>query len=255
MLIISDIFWNEIKTIIPQKKSKVGRPPKDVKLILSGIFYIISSGAQWRLLPDYYGKTSTVHGKFRQWTISGCFEKILQTSIDLAIKKFGSPECFISDTSSAKAPFAYFGGKNPTDRAKNGIKKGVVIDTNSIILSVLVDSANKHDSKLLLPHIQNIKKYVNKPKVMITDSAWDIKKIYKFLAKENIALFASTNIRRNKEKRKIYPKGRWRVEQIFGIQQWNRGIKFCWSKIKNSFLAMYQFASAIHNFRLIGIFV
>jgi len=81
------------------------------------------------------------------------------------------------------------------------------------------------------------------------------KKIYKFLAKENIALFASTNIRRNKDKRKIYPKGRWRVEQIFGIQQCNRGIKFCWSKIKNSFLAMYQFASAIHNFRLIGIFV
>ena len=34
MLIISDIFWNEIKTIIPQKKSKVGRPPKDAKLIL-----------------------------------------------------------------------------------------------------------------------------------------------------------------------------------------------------------------------------
>ncbi len=54
MLIISDIFWNEIKTIIPQKKSKVGRPPKDAKLVLSGIFYIISSGAQWRLLPDYY---------------------------------------------------------------------------------------------------------------------------------------------------------------------------------------------------------
>ena len=46
MLIISDIFWNEIKTIIPLKKSKVGRPPKDAKLILSGIFYIISSGAQ-----------------------------------------------------------------------------------------------------------------------------------------------------------------------------------------------------------------
>jgi transposase len=48
------------------KKSKVGKPPKDAKLVLSGIFYIISSGAQWRLLPDYYGKTSTVHGKFRQ---------------------------------------------------------------------------------------------------------------------------------------------------------------------------------------------
>ncbi len=145
------------KNINSTKKSKVDRPPKDVKLILSGIFYKISSGEQWRLLLDYYGKTSTVHSKFRQCAISGCFEKILQTSIDIAIKKFGSPECFISDTSSAKAPFAYFGGKNLTDRAKNGIKKGVIIDTNSIILSVLIYSANKHDSKLFLPHIQNIK--------------------------------------------------------------------------------------------------
>ena len=34
MLIISNIFWNEIKTIIPQKKSKVSRPPKVAKLIL-----------------------------------------------------------------------------------------------------------------------------------------------------------------------------------------------------------------------------
>jgi hypothetical protein len=33
-----------------------------------------------------------------------------------------------------------------------------------------------HDSKLLLPHVQIIKKYVNKPKVMIIDSAWDLKK-------------------------------------------------------------------------------
>lgn len=82
-----------------------------------------------------------------------------------------------------------------------------------------------------------------------------LKKIYKDLAKENIALFASTNVRRNKNKRKIYPKGRWRVEQVFGIQQWSRGIKFCWAKVKSSFLAMLQFASAIHNFRLIGIFV
>jgi hypothetical protein len=44
---------------------------------------------------------------------------------------------------------AYFGEKNPTYRAKNGIKKDFFIDTNSIILSVLVDSANERNLKLL----------------------------------------------------------------------------------------------------------
>ena len=89
---------------------------------------------------------------------------------------------------------------------------------------------------------------------MATDSAWDIKKLRKELAKANLALHASTNVRRDKSKRKIKSGGRWKMEQIFGIQQWNRGIKFCWTKTTESFLALCQFASAIHNFRLVGIF-
>ena len=83
---------------------------------------------------------------------------------------------------------------------------------------------------------------------MATDSAWDTKKLYKELAKENLALFAATNIRCDKNKPKLKPGGRWKSEQVFGIQQWNRGIKSCWAKSKDSFLAFCQLASAIHNF-------
>ena len=89
---------------------------------------------------------------------------------------------------------------------------------------------------------------------MATDSAWDSSKLRKELVKDNLALHAATNVRRDKTKKKIRPRGRWRIEQIFGIQQWNRGIKFCWTKTKDSFLALCQLVSAIHNFRLAGIF-
>lgn len=254
MLIISDILWNEIVEVLPKKKSKVGRPPADSRVILSGIWYIMITGAQWHRLPDYYGPPTTIHGRFRSWVKSGIFEQILLKSIEIAIRDLGQPQCFFNDTSSIKAPFAKFGGKNPTDRSKNGIKKGMIIDWNRIILSIIIDSANRHDSKLLMPHIENIKRFLDKPKVMATDSAWDIKKLRKELAKMNLALFASTNVRRSKTKKKIKPKGRWRIEQVFGIQQWNRGIKFCWTKTKESFLALCQLASAIHNFKLVGIF-
>jgi hypothetical protein len=254
MLIISDIFWNEIKQILPEKKSKVGRPQHDPRMVLSGIWYIMITGAQWHKLPDYYGRPTTVHGRFRTWVKSGIFNEILLKSIDIAIQYLGVPESFFTDTSSSKAPFATFGGKNPTDRSKNGIKKGLVIDWNRIILSVIIDSANKHDSKLLMPHIKNIKRFLDKPKVMATDSAWDVKQLRRELAKLNLALNSSTNVRRDKSKKRVKPKGRWKIEQIFGIQQWNRGIKFCWAKTKESFLALCQLASAIHNFKLVGIF-
>lgn len=196
-----------------------------------------------------------MHGWFIHWARSGIFKRILEKSIEAAVSKLGEPEAFFNDTASSKAPFANFSGKNPTDRSKRGVKKGIIIDMNRIILSILVEAANIHDSNLLMPHIPNIRKFlVGKPKVMSTDSAWDAKELRRNCAKENIALFASTNVRRDKNKRKLRPGGRWRVEQVFGIQQWNRAIKFCWSKTRESFLALCQLSSAIHNFRLAGIF-
>lgn len=254
MLIIADHLWNEISEFVTFRKSNVGRPPHDARLTLSGIFYVMQTGAQWRNLPDYYGKPSTVHGRLMEWTRSGVFKQILVKSIEVAVQILGCPQSFFADTTSSKAPFAKFGGKSPTDRAKNGIKKGIVIDWNRVILSIMIDPANQHDSKLLEQHIPNLKKFLDSPKVLATDSAWDVKKLYSNLAKENLALFASTNVRRNKSKRKLQPKGRWKIEQIFGIQQWNRGIKFCWTKTKEAFLSLCQLASSIHNFRLAGIF-
>jgi putative transposase len=253
MLMIPENFWNEIKKVIPGKKA-TGRPPCDAKYVLSGIFYTITTGSQWRCLPDYYGKPSTVHGRFMTWINDGIFEKILEISVKIAIEHLGEPESFFCDTSSVKSPLALFGGRNPTDRGKHGVKKGIIIDMNQIILSLLVDSANKHDSKLLMPHIKNIEKFVNKPKVLTTDSAWDVKKLRKELAKKNLALHASTNKRRDKNKKKIVTSGRWKIEQIFGRQQWYRGIKCCWAKTQDSFLAFCQFVSAIHNFKLVGVF-
>ena len=254
MFIIPDKSWNEIKNLIPGKVGQAGRPRWDARLTLSGILYVMVTGAQWNKLPDYYGKISTVHGWFRRWAITGVFARILEHSIDIAIAAHGEPQAFFTDTASAKAPFAKFGGKNPTDRAKRGIKKGLVIDWNRIIFSVIVAPAHRHDSQLLQPHFEHLRRFLSTPKVMGADSAWDSAQLRREAAKINLALFAASNVRRATAKRKLRPGGRWRIEQIFGIQQWNRGIKSCWSKTKESFLALCQFASAIHNFRLARVF-
>lgn len=255
MFIIPEKLWDKIKTLIPVKKSRVGRPEKNPKIVINGIFYIIKTGAQWSMLPTYYGAVSTVHGIFMKWINSGLFKKILEFSIEFACANVGKPESFFYDTSSSKAPFAKNGGKNQTDRGKQGIKKGIMIDFQKIILSLSIDAANIHDSKTLTQHIPNIEKFTKeKPLVLGADSAFDSKKLGKILAKKNIALLACTNIRRNKNKKKYQVVNRWKSEQIFGILHWQRGIKFCWAKLKSSALAFLQFIAAVHNFKLAGIF-
>jgi putative transposase len=76
--IIPDNFWMIIELLlpVPKPKKKSGRPRKDNRLILSGIFYLLLTGCQWKSLPRVYGAPSTVHDRFQEWERAGFFESL-----------------------------------------------------------------------------------------------------------------------------------------------------------------------------------
>lgn len=76
--VISDMFWAKIVPLLPlpKLKKKSGRPRKDDRLILSGIFYLLLTGCQWKSLPRVYGAPSTVHDRFQEWQRAGFFESL-----------------------------------------------------------------------------------------------------------------------------------------------------------------------------------
>ncbi|MCC4772077.1 IS5 family transposase, partial [Methanosarcina sp. DH2] len=80
---ISDEFWNKIKALLPlsKPKKKAGRPRKDDKRILSGIFYLLRTGCQWKSLPRFYGAPSTVHDRFQEWQKAGLFETMWKAGL------------------------------------------------------------------------------------------------------------------------------------------------------------------------------
>ena len=80
---ISDKFWNKIEPLLPlpKPKKKPGRPKKDDKKIMSGIFYLLHTGCQWKSLSRFYGAPSTVHDRFKEWQRSGLFESMWITGL------------------------------------------------------------------------------------------------------------------------------------------------------------------------------
>jgi transposase len=64
---ICDEFWNKIIPLLPfpKPKRKLGRPRKDDRKTMSGIFYLLITGCQWKALPRFYRAPSTVHDDFR----------------------------------------------------------------------------------------------------------------------------------------------------------------------------------------------
>jgi len=254
MDMIPECVWNEIKKVIPIKQpGSVGRPARDAWRVLSGILFIARAGTQWKYLPEIYGPPSTVHGRFIKWVESGVFSEIMHAARQFYQGQEWFDEFWLAiDTSHSKAPFAVEGGKNPTDRGKRGVKRIVVTDRRGAPLAVCVAPSNTHDSKLLKMALEalgidSVPNYI----ILTADSAFDAKKLRAHCKKMGIILVASTNVRRRKGVEKIRVKGREVVERTFGIQAWYRGLKICWTKRLDTFLAFLQLASSLQLFRMV----
>lgn len=63
---LPDFLWTKIHAIIPDHPSrpKGGRPPRDERQCMEGIYYLTRTGIQWCALPRCFGPKSTVHDRF-----------------------------------------------------------------------------------------------------------------------------------------------------------------------------------------------
>ena len=253
MKFISDLLWSELKKIIPQKTSNIGRPEADNRVALDGVIYVLRTGVQWKMLPEKYGCPTTTHGKFMKWCRMGIFSKIMTKAREHYRKRNSKNNWYAFDTILRKSPYANFGGKNPTDRAKRGIKEGILVDRKGAPLFVHVTVANTHDSKTLQPILDQMNKS-KKTRIIAADSAFDAKFLYSLCKEKNIALVASINPRRKKDAHVFHAPYRWIVEQTFGILSWFRGLKISWSKTIESTKAFLELACSYRLFKMAGAF-
>ena len=54
-----------------------GRPFRDARRVMNGVFWILRTGAPWPDLPARYGPYQTCHRRFQQWVRDGRLEGIL----------------------------------------------------------------------------------------------------------------------------------------------------------------------------------
>lgn len=75
---LTDEQWALIEPLIPVSTALTGRPARDRRHILNGIFWILHTGAPWRDLPERFPPWQTVYHHFSTWRKSGVFEKMLR---------------------------------------------------------------------------------------------------------------------------------------------------------------------------------
>ena len=76
---VSDDEWALIGPLLPSEHGRGCRLAGDNRRYLEGMMWMARSGAQWRLLPDEYGKWNSVFRRYRRWVETGVFDALLET--------------------------------------------------------------------------------------------------------------------------------------------------------------------------------
>ncbi len=72
---LTDFEWRVIEPLLPNKPR--GVPRVDDRRVLSGIFWVLRSGAPWRDLPDRYGPCTTCYNRFVRWRKAGVWDRLM----------------------------------------------------------------------------------------------------------------------------------------------------------------------------------
>lgn len=166
---LSDELWEQIEAFIPQPKTRLrgrgkkrrnvgGRPPAAPRRLMAGILYILRTGCQWNAVPKEFGSGKTLHRYFQRWTRRGVFKKLWRAGLLAYDQTQGIDwEWQSVDGAMTKAPLGGGAtGPNPTDRAKSGTKRSLLVDSRGAPLGIVVSGANRHDSPLLGPTLDSI---------------------------------------------------------------------------------------------------
>ena len=111
---LTDEEWERLRPYFRERQAgDKGRPRREPRTILNGIFWLARSGAVWRDLPDRYGPWQTVYRRFREWTESGLIEKIFhELGEDADLQEISIDSTYIK-AHKASAGAERGGAKNP----------------------------------------------------------------------------------------------------------------------------------------------
>jgi len=103
---LTDAEWALVEPLIPAAKRGGNKRTVDVREVVNGLMYILSTGCQWRAIPKDLPPSTTLHDYFRRWdddrTLSRLHQALYVRCRELAGRD-AEPTAAIIDSQSVKS--------------------------------------------------------------------------------------------------------------------------------------------------------
>jgi transposase len=124
---LTDEEWALVAPEIPPAKRGGNKRTVDVREVINGLMFVLSTGCQWRAIPKDLPPRSTLHDYLDRWDYDGTLNRIHHVLYikcrDLA-ERDASPTAAIIDSQSVKS--AEKGGSKSTRTAMTPARKSKV---------------------------------------------------------------------------------------------------------------------------------
>ncbi len=114
--------WAMVEPLIPKprrRKDGRGRPWRESRGVLSGILWVLRTGAPWKDLPERYPPYQTCHRRFQHWCREGTLKRVLHSLAEDLYERgtIDLTECFIDATFAGAKKGALASGRRSGARA------------------------------------------------------------------------------------------------------------------------------------------